>query len=555
MLRHDVRRNQKGKIGMKTHKVLVTLLMATGILWMDARPLRADDWQPMEPEGSPEARSGHSMVTLPDGRVVAFGGQAEDYTLFNDLHFFEDCWTPITPENDPPPARKFHKAWVVGDNMYVHGGQTVSELLDDLWRYDVNANTWADITPSGERPRARFGHSTAQLPDGNTLIFAGNDGESDLLDLWRYSPSENLFTKLPYCNLTYSHHSAHIVGDFMFVFGRPNVTAVYDMSIGAWNYAPIGFPISGRAVSTIWKNSQGEDRLSIFGGLDAEGRESATVYEMNLATGEINQRKEPMPFPLIDSAAAPLPRSSEPEGSSVQVKSASGIQPLNETSSTFVPLLIFGGESGDEIIDNTLLFDPIHRLQYTNGPGGVVIGTLIQHVGEDGDGDEVVAQADAGAVFDGWSDGVETAARHDTNVTHHIEAEALFRSEGGVEIAWYAQYGIAPGGDETWADVDLRDPHGKNMSLRDEFVALTNPTNPISLFEIIEIGLGPPCLVYFNPSATNRVYTLQYRPCLTDNTWTNIPGQTRVPGGAQPLTNEPGIDNAGFYRVTVDLPE
>jgi hypothetical protein len=213
--------------------------------------------------------------------------------------------------------------------------------------------------------------------------------------------------------------------------------------------------------------------------------------------------------------------------------------------------VLIGGISGTFSVTTVPI---IYTLSYTNGPGGTVGGMLLQNVAEGGDGDEVIAQSDAGAVFDGWSDGVSAASRRDTNVIHHIAAEASFRSAGGVPISWYAQYGISPGDGETWADVDTSDPYGKNMTLHDEFIAVTVPSNPASRFLIVEMRTDSTDKVYVNPSATNREYTLQQRTNLIEGAWTDIPGQTRVPGGLQPLTNAAGIDAARFYRVVVDLP-
>lgn len=345
------------KTSMKIHKTIFVLVATIAMVFVSGVQIsQSRDWKDMEPEFSPEARFGHSLVTLPDGNVVMFGGEAEDHRLFNDLHFFGDDWRAVEPANDPPSARKFHKAWVVGDQVYIHGGQSLTELLDDLWRYDTNSNTWTDITPSGPRPSARFAHSSAQLSDGGTLIFAGNDGQGDQLDLWHYDPGSNQFNELQECNLTYAYHTAHIFDNFMFVLGRPNTIVAYDMQLGAWRYIPQGPPTSGRSVSAAWINPSDQNMISIFGGLDADGQESAAVYEMNVATGEIIERAEPMPFPVIDSDAAPLPSSMTPENTSTQ-KVSTDISASSEPSSLFIPLVFFGGSSSGQAINNTFLFN------------------------------------------------------------------------------------------------------------------------------------------------------------------------------------------------------
>ena len=51
---------------------------------------REGDWNTLTPPNSPEARQGHSMVTLPDGRVMLFGGEGPQADLFNDLFVYDN---------------------------------------------------------------------------------------------------------------------------------------------------------------------------------------------------------------------------------------------------------------------------------------------------------------------------------------------------------------------------------------------------------------------------------------------------------------------------------
>ena len=115
-----------------------------------AHILNPEDWTPITPPDSPSPRQGHSMVTLPDGRVMLFGGVDAQDKLFNDLHSFEaNLWSPVTPANDPPPGRFGHIAWGWSDKMYVQGGlkpiQGGNLLYEDMWRYDLLSNTWQQL--------------------------------------------------------------------------------------------------------------------------------------------------------------------------------------------------------------------------------------------------------------------------------------------------------------------------------------------------------------------------------------------------------------------------
>ncbi len=127
-------------------------LAGTGVaaLWtilpLPVRSPRPADWSPITPPDSPSARLGYSMVTLPDGRVLLFGGTDNQGAWFNDLYTFEaGQWSPTIPDNDPPSARSNHNAWVWNERMYVQGGMDKTSSYEDLWLYDLPSNTWQQL--------------------------------------------------------------------------------------------------------------------------------------------------------------------------------------------------------------------------------------------------------------------------------------------------------------------------------------------------------------------------------------------------------------------------
>jgi len=67
-----------------------------------------------------------------------------------------------------------------------------------------------------------------------------------------------------------------------------------------------------------------------------------------------------------------------------------------------------------------------YTLEYLAGAGGTVTGTTTQVVDHAGAGSTVTAVSDVGYEFDGWSDGVDTAARRDTDVTADKSVTATF---------------------------------------------------------------------------------------------------------------------------------
>jgi len=104
-------------------------------------------WSVVIPVGnSPLRRSEHSAAVLGNTMWV-FGGQVytgttgagvDLYSTTNELwayHFLTQQWEQRSPAN-PPPARKDHTAVWFGHSMFIYGGvNTAFQNLTDLWRY------------------------------------------------------------------------------------------------------------------------------------------------------------------------------------------------------------------------------------------------------------------------------------------------------------------------------------------------------------------------------------------------------------------------------------
>jgi hypothetical protein len=114
--------------------------------------LNPEDWTPITPPSSPSEREGHSLVTLPDGRVLLFGGNGNQGFPFNDLHLFEgNEWSQVTPANQSPSERANHIAWFGGEDMFVSSGSGGVNLYNDLWSYNPSSKTWEQLeTPPDE---------------------------------------------------------------------------------------------------------------------------------------------------------------------------------------------------------------------------------------------------------------------------------------------------------------------------------------------------------------------------------------------------------------------
>jgi len=68
-------------------------------------------------------------------------------------------------------------------------------------------------------------------------------------------------------------------------------------------------------------------------------------------------------------------------------------------------------------------------LTYAAGVNGSLTGTASQTAARGQDGTTVTAVPDGGFAFDGWSDGVATAARTDADIKSDINVTATFVAE------------------------------------------------------------------------------------------------------------------------------
>jgi len=318
-----------GKARLST---LVTMLFLAFVL-----PCIADEWTPIIDPDAPDARHGHSMVTLPSGEIILFAGRGPQGDMENDLWGYgSGAWRQIVPVNDPPTARYGHAAWSSGNNMYVYGGRDANDTFGDLWRYDPDTNEWQEVNTTGNPPTTSE-HTAAARPGGGAYLLGGLDENDNPLPNFGTITDNGVYTPLTDCPSAYAHHVAELLGDdFLLVFGQPNLLNMYNA--GTWSVAAGGPPLSGQAKSLIQQASGSGSLIFIFGGLDDEGQESRQVYEYNIDTGELHTRTELMPQTVYDGAVAALPA---PDGGK-----ADG--PLH--------VLFFGGISDGEVVGDAFMF-------------------------------------------------------------------------------------------------------------------------------------------------------------------------------------------------------
>ena len=171
-------------------------------LW--AYSLNQADWVELSPAGGPpDARLGHTMVFDPGRRrLVVFGGQAGGF--FNDVWVYDiaaNSWTLLQP-NGPVPNRRYGHSAIFDaprDRMVISHGFTSAGRFDDTWEFDFATNTWAEISPN-ERPLRRcLHHAVHDAANDQMLLYGGcasGAGPCPLGDLWAFDLDNHQWRRL-----------------------------------------------------------------------------------------------------------------------------------------------------------------------------------------------------------------------------------------------------------------------------------------------------------------------------------------------------------------------
>eukprot|EP00177_Eucheuma_denticulatum_P000156 GFKZ01000279.1.p1 GENE.GFKZ01000279.1~~GFKZ01000279.1.p1 ORF type:complete len:647 (+),score=56.75 GFKZ01000279.1:235-2175(+) len=181
----------------------------------------------------PSLRAGHSLVAF-SNRLYLFGGYCDNASYaaahpeeadevitfnrstsgihFNSLHEFcydtgewrvthPGCSTNEARSQALPKPRRHASIVVHGGSLFIYGGFDIDDnVLDDLWEYRIETNTWvvAEQAPCGQGyffhhesvrrnniPVARAEH-TAITYGNRMIIFGGYDGKKKLNDTYVY---------------------------------------------------------------------------------------------------------------------------------------------------------------------------------------------------------------------------------------------------------------------------------------------------------------------------------------------------------------------------------
>ena len=270
-----------------------------------------DNWDHLNPAGTPDGVYGHSMVTLSNGDILLFGGENATGDVFNDLYAFKDNqWNTVQPEDGPPPDRRNHRSWTRNGRMNVFGGLGEDgHLLNDMWIYDPQTNKWSQVACANDPPAPRYDH-VAWTDGTKDYIYGGvgTDG-SPRSDIWVYDPQTNEWSQRGYAPMTVAGTSAAARDGNLYVLAAFANDAVlkYDPSEGNWSEINTGNPHPDprphSLCPAVFEKSEPNrwgQHITLFGG---QGSVLEDTWTFNLQTGTWTRGSD-MPVALMSGAAA-----------------------------------------------------------------------------------------------------------------------------------------------------------------------------------------------------------------------------------------------------------
>jgi len=280
------------------------------ILLLPITLLAEGDWDQLNPANSPEARFGHSMVTLPNGRVIMFGGENDVGDVFEEIVMWADgdVWDRLNPGGNPPVARKGPSMVVMPDGEVILFGGENGQLYHDM--HVFTDNTWQSVIPANDPPPPRAWHATGVLIDGRMVVVGGKGGLSDfLVDLWFFDWAAQRWEQGADAPVGYQGAAVATNDDYVYVLGQWENGKIfrYHIAHNQWDeITPNGsFPPNQRNFPLV---AQYGNKVFFGGGKGYDPNVGAQVIHQDFwyfdTSTETWTQLEDLPLPLYKSAAA-----------------------------------------------------------------------------------------------------------------------------------------------------------------------------------------------------------------------------------------------------------
>eukprot|EP00922_Rhytidocystis_sp_ex-Travisia-forbesii_P052418 GHVS01077748.1.p1 GENE.GHVS01077748.1~~GHVS01077748.1.p1 ORF type:complete len:505 (+),score=103.99 GHVS01077748.1:458-1972(+) len=213
------------------------------------------------------------------GALYLFGGYS-GYNWLNDFHRFDfglESWTKIETQGNRPSTRFGYVTGVCEEEgvLFVFGGYDGIAWLNDMCEYNFTDNMWAVAQQAGTLPSGRSCPTWGTYKD-SIYVFGGYDGIQRMNDFHRFMFSSRTWTSVNCCGDIPSpryFHACVVHADRLYLFGgyngqdRLNDLYQYQFDRNEWVAVDVENRPSGRSslVAQVHKDS-----LYVFGGYNGQ---------------------------------------------------------------------------------------------------------------------------------------------------------------------------------------------------------------------------------------------------------------------------------------------
>lgn len=189
-------------------------------------------------------------------KLILFGGSDRGYHDGDKTYVFDlksELWTETAPVVTPA-ARAGQAVCFDSERRvtWMFGGAANGQPTNELWQYDALANTWTQVTPSGDGPDARRFANLAYDTKHDVMLLWGGVARSNspLADTWVFHPVSRLWEKLatlqspPGVPVNYAEAMAYDPANDAFVLNRNGTFWLF-------RYVPEEAPAAAEAPSGI----------------------------------------------------------------------------------------------------------------------------------------------------------------------------------------------------------------------------------------------------------------------------------------------------------------
>ncbi|CAG9321906.1 lztr1_5 [Blepharisma stoltei] len=245
-----------------------------------------------EPFLEPKERMKHTLEVV-SGKLYLFGGDSYGEKL-NDLWSFDinnNIWSNANVNGSLPPARSDHAASSQGNVMVIFGGKGQSNLLNDIQTFNFISNSWTEISPStSTMPSPRYG-SCIVYSSPFIFIYGGHTSTGYSSELWKFHTGTNTYELLgngpielesPRCS--FSNYTIYVM------FGKTNNQRP-EGSIYTYNIVKDAWTVNFNPSLGNKKQSDGpvlkiNQNILVFGGQSWGINQELDVFSINLDSQE-----------------------------------------------------------------------------------------------------------------------------------------------------------------------------------------------------------------------------------------------------------------------------